>query len=157
MRLRSRQRLRRQSDFAAVRQEGRRQFGAAFVFAARKRPPLSRVGADLPRFAVVASRRVGNAVVRNRLKRRMREIFRTHQQIFPAELDIVVTLQTKAVGMTFAELEKQFLGAAKRLGYARTFPQNASGETPDTTRETRVLPGPTEPDRSEDPPPGASR
>jgi ribonuclease P protein component len=117
MRLRSRQRLRRQSDFAAVRQEGRRQFGAAFVFAVRRRPPDSRF--ELPRFAVVASRRVGNAVVRNRQRRRLREIFRAHQQIFPGDTDVIVTLQTKGADATFAELEKQFLAAARRCGFGK--------------------------------------
>ena len=117
MRLRSRQRLRRQSDFAAVRQEGRRQFGAAFVLAVRRRPPDPRF--ELPRFAVVASRRVGNAVVRNLLRRRLREIFRAHQQLFSGDADIVVTLQPKGAEATFAELEKQFLTAARRCGFGK--------------------------------------
>ena len=118
MRLRSRQHLRRQADFAAVRNEGRRQHGAAFVFAFRRRPspggPM-----DLPRFAVVASRRVGNAVVRNRLKRRMREIFRENQTLFPRDVDIIVTLQSRAVDATFADLERYFRAAAHRAGFSR--------------------------------------
>ena len=124
MRLRSRQRMRRQSDFAAVRKEGRRQFGAAFVMAVRRRPPDPRF--ELPRFAVIASRRVGNAVVRNRLKRRLREIFRAHQAIFPGNLDVVVTLQPRSAGATFAELEEQFLTAARRSG----FPPKSSDPSP---------------------------
>lgn len=115
MRLRPRQRIRRPSDFAAVRKEGRRQFGAAFVFSVRRRPPDPRL--DLPRFAVVASRRVGNAVVRNRQKRRLREIFRAHQDLFPPDVDLVVTLQPKGAEASFAELEQQFLAAARRLGF----------------------------------------
>lgn len=101
-----------------MRQEGRRQFGAAFVFAVRRRPPDPRF--ELPRFAVVASRRVGNAVVRNRLKRRLREIFRAHQRLFPGDLDIVVTLQPKGTEASFAELETKFLAAARRCGFGRT-------------------------------------
>jgi ribonuclease P protein component len=60
---------------------------------------------------------VGNAVVRNRLKRRLREIFRAHQQLFPGDADLVVTLQPKAANATFADLEKQFLAAARRFGF----------------------------------------
>jgi ribonuclease P protein component len=112
--------MRRQSDFAAVRKEGRRHFGAAFVMAVRRRPPDPRQ--DLPRFAVIASRRVGNAVVRNRLKRQLRALFREHQTLFSAECDVVVTLQAKGVGTPFAELEKQFLAAARRLGFAPAAP-----------------------------------
>ena len=115
MRLRSRQRLSRQADFAAVRKEGRRQFGAAFVFSARIRPQSP--GADLPRFAVVASRRVGKAHVRNLLKRRLRAIFREHQQIFPPETDVIVTLKARAADASFEELERSFLSAARRSGF----------------------------------------
>lgn len=135
MRLRPRQRLRRQADFAAVRNEGRRQHGAAFVFAFRRRPPDARL--DLPRFAVVASRRVGPAVVRNRLKRRLREIFREHQALFPGDLDILVTLRPAAASATFADLERQFRAAAHRAGFAPGHPaaaadvaRDASGPTP---------------------------
>lgn len=120
MRLRSRQRMRRQSDFAAVRKEGRRQIGAAFVMAVRRRPADPQF--ELPRFAVVASRRVGNAVVRNRLKRQLREIFRAHQTIFPGEADVVVTLQPRGVGTSFADLEQQFLTAARRCGFSPPAP-----------------------------------
>ena len=115
MRLRSRQRLRSQADFAAVRKEGRRQFGAAFVFSVPRRE--AQACFDLPRFAVVASRRVGGAVVRNRLKRQMRAIFREHQQLFPAELDVVVTLRDGASRATFEELRAAFLSSARRAGF----------------------------------------
>jgi ribonuclease P protein component len=114
MRLRSRQHLRRQSDFAAIRKDGRRQFGAAFVFSFRQRPETD--PCDLPRFAVVASRRVGPATDRNRLKRRLREIFREHQHVIPADTDIVVTFRQGASTFSFAELKRHFTAALKRSG-----------------------------------------
>lgn len=126
MRLRSRQHLRRQSDFAAIRKEGRRQFGAAFVFSFRPRPETETC--DLPRFAVVASRRVGSATERNRLKRRLREIFRESQHRIPANTDIVVTFRQGASKFSFAELERHFAAALKRSGLS-------TGARPDQTNE----------------------
>lgn len=115
MRFRPRQRVRRQADFMAIRKEGRRQFGAAFVFSVRRRPPGSR--GDLPRLGIVASRRVGPSVTRNLIKRRIREIFRENQALFPGDADIVVVLQPKAAATSFDDLRKQFLDAARRTGF----------------------------------------
>jgi ribonuclease P protein component len=120
MRFRPRQRLRRPADFAAVRKQGRRHFGAAFVFSFRRQPPGP--GMDLPRFAVVAPRRIGPAVTRNLLKRRLREIFRQHQTLFPAGTDLVVVLQPKAAATPFAGLEHEFLDAARRAGFRPATP-----------------------------------
>lgn len=102
----------------AVRQEGRRQFTPAFIFTVRRRTvAASAVPASLPRLGIVAPRRVGPAVVRNLLKRRMRELFRAHQALFPPEADVVVVLQPKAVEADFTELERLFLGAVRRAGF----------------------------------------
>lgn len=120
MRFRSRQHVRSQADFAAVRKEGRRQYGAAFVFSVRRRPADSPF--DLPRLAVVASRKVGNAVTRNRIRRRVRELFRENQTIFPGDVDVVVTLQARAAEATFEDLKRAFLAAAKRAGFAAAAP-----------------------------------
>jgi ribonuclease P protein component len=114
MRFRSRQHLSRQSDFAAIRKEGRRQFGAAFVFTFRERPGTTLE--DLPRFAVVASRRVGPAATRNLLKRRLREIFRENQHLVPGNVDIIVTLRQRAVDFSFEDLRQHFLNAIRRSG-----------------------------------------
>lgn len=105
--------MRRQTDFAAVRNEGRRQYGAAVVFSMRRRG--AEIPPDLPRFAVVASRRVGGAVVRNRLKRQLRALFREFQGMFPRDADIVVTLKPAAASAGFEQLGREFLQAAQRL------------------------------------------
>jgi len=123
MRFRSRQHLRRQADFAAIRSEGHRLFGAAFVFSWRRRDPQPEL--DLPRFAVVASRRVGPAVVRNRLKRQLREIFRAHQGELPTEVDVIATLRPGAGKATFAALETEFVKAARRSGLFDVPPEPA--------------------------------
>ncbi|KYF54524.1 ribonuclease P protein component, partial [Sorangium cellulosum] len=49
-----------------------------------------------PRLGLVASRKVGGAVVRNRAKRLLREAFRRFPELFPDRVDIVVILRTGA-------------------------------------------------------------
>jgi ribonuclease P protein component len=133
MRFRPRQRLRRQADFVATRKEGRRQFGAAFVFSVRRRPPGSRF--DLPRLGIVASRRVGPSVTRNLIKRRVREIFRENQALFPGDADIVIVLQPKAAAASFEDLRRQFLEAARRCGFG-TAPGAGRAQTPAASPDT---------------------
>ena len=61
-----------------------------------------------PRLGITASRKVGAAVVRNRAKRRVRDIFRRHpaRAALPA-VDLVVHLQPAAGTAEFAALESQ--------------------------------------------------
>jgi ribonuclease P protein component len=72
-------------------------------------PPAVRVG-----FTV--SRKVGNAVVRNRVRRRLREIARLD---IPAQarpdLDYVLVGRQAAVGRDFATMERELLEALRRL------------------------------------------
>src|SRR5215471_16712143 len=67
-------RLRRSSEFKLVRDSGKSWTGTHLILLALHR------GASLPsRVGMITTRRLGNAVVRNRVRRRMREIFRLNQ------------------------------------------------------------------------------
>lgn len=61
-----------------------------------------------PRLGVTATRKVGNAVVRNRLRRRCREVYRRWQRRaeLPA-LDIVVNFRPRAASSDFREIRRQ--------------------------------------------------
>lgn len=81
-------RLRRRLDFAAVYESGLRasdQF--LLVTALPNDRPLTRLGLSV-------SKRFGNAVQRNRLKRQLREVFRRCQSELPTGLDLVVQPQS---------------------------------------------------------------
>jgi ribonuclease P protein component len=61
-----------------------------------------------PRLGITATRKIGNAVVRNRLRRRCREVYRRYRRRadLPA-LDIVVNLKQRAAAATWDETRRQ--------------------------------------------------
>ena len=63
------------------------------------------------RLGIIASRRVGNAVVRNRGKRIFRRFFYKHHSLLPAGSQLVVILRLGFNKMSFSQLEKDFLEA----------------------------------------------
>ena len=66
------------------------------------------------------SRRVGNAVVRNRMKRRIREWFRHERQGLAECLSLVVIGRRGGVGLSPQEIGEQLCEAGSRLGLWRT-------------------------------------
>ena len=101
-------RVRNQKDFQEIRSLGEQVFAKSFIcqyhIAPQKVPHLRRLG-------VIASRRVGNAVKRNRGKRIIRELFRIHESRIPPNCNIVFVLRSNYSRYTFKELESQFLNA----------------------------------------------
>jgi len=77
-------RLLRRFEFLAATRRGRRHSTRYFLVYFLE----NRVGR--PRLGIVASKKVGNAVKRNHLKRRIREFFRLHKSRLPAAGDMVV-------------------------------------------------------------------
>jgi ribonuclease P protein component len=119
MRLRAGQRLRRNDDFRAVREQGRRMDCGAFLLTWCARPAGAPAGPA--RVGVVASRAaVGDAVHRNRAKRRLRTLYRQHQHLVPPGLDLVLTARAALLRMEFAEAAQRFATACGKLAPAPT-------------------------------------
>jgi ribonuclease P protein component len=124
MNFRAGQRLRRNDQFRAVREQGRRIDCGAFLLTWRSRS--AEVLDATPRVGVVASRAsVGNAVHRNRAKRRLREIYRRHQTLVPPGLDLVLTARAALLRLEFAEVAQRFTQACRKLIPAVTPPSHA--------------------------------
>ena len=68
------------------------------------------------RLGVTVSTKLGHAVVRNRVRRRLREIFRLNQKALAQGYDFILVARTRAVGAEYRELERAFLGVCGRLG-----------------------------------------
>jgi len=114
MRFRAESHLRRPPEFARVRSKGRRYHCGGFVLWAAPREPGHPCAHT--RAGFVASRAaVGPAVARNRAKRRLRELFRQHQDRIPADVDLVFVARRALVDLAPDELERRFLAACAHL------------------------------------------
>jgi ribonuclease P protein component len=81
-------RVRKRVEFLAIQERGQRVSTARFVFI------LSASSAPgSPRLGITASRKVGNAVVRSRAKRLIREAFRATRELWPKGIDVVVIVK----------------------------------------------------------------
>ncbi len=96
------------AEYSAVRRRGRRLETKHFVvYVAEASHGGSRVG-------VVASRKVGKAVVRTRAKRLVREVFRLNRPYLQAGVDVVVIVKPGADDPGFGQYEADFQQALGR-------------------------------------------
>ena len=79
------------------------------LYARRNRTGMNRVG-------ITVSKKLGHAVVRNRTRRRIREIYRLHEEAFLPGWDIVAVARSRAVDADFSKLTGAFLSLAKKAG-----------------------------------------
>ena len=110
-------RLRRSDDIARVRQRGRRWQHPLIVLFIDVQPQES---SSVSRFAFVAGRRIGKATVRNRAKRRLREIVRHHLETLEPGHDCLVVARPASASADYAELERGVLELLTRAGLRRS-------------------------------------
>ena len=81
-----------------------------FVLYARKnRTNTNRVG-------ITVSKKLGHAVVRNRIRRRIREIYRLNEEKFQPGWDIVIVARTKTIDADFQKMTNAYLHLADKAG-----------------------------------------
>mgnify|MGYP002631170269 CR=1 FL=1 len=112
-------RLKRNSDFVRVRKNGKIYRCQFFAFFSTIRTE-SCADFSSARIGISASKRVGNAVARNRVKRRFRELFRKWQHEIKPEADIILSTRFPARQADFENLEQRFLQAIRYNGLQRS-------------------------------------
>lgn len=78
---------------------------------------------DTNRVGVTVSKKLGHAVVRNRVRRRLREVYRLHEERFAPGWDIVVVARSRCVKADFLALTEAYLSLAAKAGILRGEPQ----------------------------------
>jgi len=110
-------RLLRSSDFKRVGQEGRRVAEPAFVLLVAAGSSDPKRGSQ--RLGITVSRKVGNSVVRNRVKRCVREWFRRSRATLEPGIDLVVIGRVASAALSCREIEGILCGMARRAGAKR--------------------------------------
>ncbi|MHB8413391.1 MAG: ribonuclease P protein component [Candidatus Acidiferrales bacterium] len=101
-------RLVRRSEFEAVYREGRRRSSATFLIFLRAN------GLPRDRFGMSVKKALGNAVVRNRIRRRIREVLRLHREEILPGWDVVIHPSRSVATLEFTKLEAELLALLPR-------------------------------------------
>ena len=101
--------LKRNNDFRRLYAKGRSAVMPTMVIYARS----NKSGENRVGFTVTV--KLGHAVTRNRVRRRLREIYRLHEPMIARGTDLVVVARGRAVTATYRQLETAFLSACKKL------------------------------------------
>ena len=83
--------------------------GYLVLYVRKNRTERNRVG-------ITVSKKLGKAHIRNRVRRRLREIYRIHEDSFAPGWDIVVVARMKAIDCPFADLTSAYLALAQKAG-----------------------------------------
>ena len=86
--------------------------GCLVLYARRNRTGGNRIG-------ITEGKNLGHAVVRNRARRRIREVYRLNEDKFLPGWDIVVVARSRSVSADFAVLTDAFLSLAQKAGILR--------------------------------------
>ena len=102
-------RLRARKSFLEVYDVGHRVHSVYFVLFGR--PGTTRES----RLGITATKKFGHAVARNRIKRVVREIFRTNRGVLAAPVDVVVNVKSTAREQAYSRLETDLVSRLREL------------------------------------------
>ena len=101
--------LKENYEFRRLYQKGASAVSPAMVLYCRK----NRLGRN--RLGITVSVKLGHAVVRNRARRRLREVYRLHTPELKQGYDIILVARTRTAYAPWPELQKQFVKLCRKL------------------------------------------
>lgn len=103
------ERIRKRKDFLFLYKKGKRYRGKYFN--------LIYLSNDFSfsRMAVIVSKKVGNAVKRNKIKRQMRTLFRRNKSLFKAPLDIIIIAKKEILESSWLTLQGDYFSALESI------------------------------------------
>ena len=101
---RKKERIRKRADFQRIFRSGAKLQTPHFRVSIRPN------GLSHARLGVTVGRKIGSAVQRNRIKRRVREFFRLNKGSLPGSSDLVVTAREGAVSLNFWQVSEELKG-----------------------------------------------
>jgi ribonuclease P protein component len=107
-------RIRRHSEYQRIQGEGQRLQTQHFIFVLAKRPAGTPPDSGA-RLGIAVSRKIGNAVVRNRVKRLVREAFRETRVQFGDRVDVVVIARSNQNPWGLSDVTSEWKAASERI------------------------------------------
>jgi len=101
-------RLRKKGEFRKIYDQGRKYFGRYLILFVVKKD------SETNRYGIVASKKVGKAVIRNRSRRQIREIVRSARGNIASGNDIILVVKSSAVGASYADLQQDFASLCRK-------------------------------------------
>ena len=102
--------LKQNHEFRRLYNKGKSAVSPYFVIYCR------RTGRPVSRLGITTGVKLGNAVRRNRARRRIRELYRTHEDRLPVGCDVVIVARSRCIYGRYSELERCFVQQMKKLG-----------------------------------------
>ena len=106
--------LKKSGDFSLVYEKGRSRGNSLLVLYVLPN------GRDINRLGIVVSKKVGNSVVRHRLRRLVRESYRLSEESFERGYDLVVIVRRGAAGCDYHTINDRFLGLCRSFAILKT-------------------------------------
>lgn len=139
--------LRKHSDYQRVYREGVRRSAPLLTYFFAPQPILApdtgtaSAGRPMARVGLTAGRVLGNAVARNRIKRRMRAAVTRHREGLPAGMDLVLHPRAAVRDVPFPEIERDLLRAIRAVPQPEHFAAEAAKTPPRPAARPGAQPG----------------